>query len=130
MRPPHPALTALLALLSLAIVVQAALAGAFIGGAADTRFAHMVIGSLLPFFALVPAIVALAVGGRGQLRGSVRIGAAAFPVLLWVQEVLGHLPGASPTAVHVPLGVLLFGGSLALVAGSLVRAEGAPGGRE
>lgn len=42
-----------------------------------------------------------------------------LPVVLWLQEALGHMPFPVSTAIHVPSGVGLFGGSivLALVAG-------------
>lgn len=112
MRAPSPLLTALLWVVAMGVLVQAALAGSFIGGLANLRLAHTILGWLLPFIAIAPAVVALS--HRGVLSRGVVVGSAGLPVALWVQEMLGHMPGATATAVHVPLGVLLFGGSLAL----------------
>lgn len=95
------------------VLAQAALAGLFLSGE-ETRTAHTVVGWLLPWYAIVPAV--LAVRRRSRLPGPVWVGTAVLPVALWVQEVLGHVPWRGSTAVHVPLGVLLFGGSLMLTA--------------
>lgn len=120
MRSPNPLLTALLGVVAIAILLQAALAGLFIAGLSNSiPVAHTAIGSLLPWFAVVPAIVA-STGSRSRpVRTWVRIGTVALLLTLWVQMVLGHLPAAESTAVHVPLGVALFGGSIALFTASL-----------
>lgn len=110
-----------LGVVTVAVLVQAALAGGFLSGE-DTRTAHTVLGSLLPWYALVPAL--LAVRRRSWLPAGVCAGAVVLPVLLWVQMVLGHVPWSGGTALHVPLGVLLFGGSLLL---TTTVAKGSPG---
>ena len=118
MKPPNPLLTALLFVVTGGVLLQAALAGSFIGGLANLRLVHTIVGWLLPFVAIAPAVAALAHRGAQPLPKAVTVGAAALPVVLWVQEMLGHMPGAATTAIHVPLGVLLFGGSLALALAS------------
>ena len=118
MKPPSPLLTTLLYVVTGGVLLQAALAGSFIGGLANLRLAHTIVGWLLPFVAIAPAVAALAHRGAQPLPKAVTAGASALPVVLWIQEVLGHMPGAATTAVHVPLGVLLFGGSLALALAS------------
>lgn len=102
------------------VLAQAALAGLFLSGAA-TRTAHTVVGWLLPWYAFVPAV--LAVRRRSALSVPVWVGSVALPFVLWVQEVLGHVPWTGSTAVHVPLGVLLFGGSLLLTGAAAQRAR-------
>lgn len=117
MTTPNRLLRALLAVVAGAVLLQAALAGVFIGGLDNTiPVAHTAIGSLLPWFAIAPAVVAFT--ARPRAPKGVRAGTVALVVTLWVQMVLGHLPAAESTAVHVPLGVALFGGSIALFAAS------------
>lgn len=117
MNDRSPALTALLFVIAAGVLLQAALAGFFISGVANLRVAHIFVGWLLPWFAFAPAGVAIA--RRSAVATPVVVGACALPVLLWIQEVLGHVPAAATTVVHVPFGVLLFGGSLALAIASL-----------
>ncbi|MGH8952027.1 MAG: hypothetical protein ACRDX9_11435, partial [Acidimicrobiia bacterium] len=64
---------------------------------------------------------------RRILDQRVVTGAILLPVALWVQEALGHMPFAVSTAVHVPLGVAIFGSSvvLALAAGQATRSRSA-----
>jgi hypothetical protein len=109
-------LTIVLYLVAGGVLVQAMLAGTFISGVANTRLAHTIVGWLLPYLSLVPAGIAHA---RRRLLPSPMVGGCvALPVLMWVQEGLGHAPVAATTAVHVPLGVSLFGGALALAVAS------------
>ena len=108
-----PVLAALLAIAALAVLAQAVLAGMFLSGTPGARMAHTVVGFVLPYYALVVAVLA----AFGRRKGPARAPAPAvylLPVLLWVQEVLGHLPFPWSTVVHVPLGVLLFAGALHL----------------
>lgn len=102
------------------VLLQAALAGLFLSGE-ETLRAHTVVGWVLPWYAIIPAV--LAVRRRSRLPTPVWVGTAVLPVALWVQEVLGHVPWESSTAVHVPLGVLLFGGSLLLTAATATAAR-------
>lgn len=110
------ALTVLVSVVVGSILTQAILAGMFISGVGPTRLAHLVIGSLLPWFAIAPAVVALV--HRRRLPSGIVTGSVLLPVALWVQEALGHMPFAVATAVHVPLGVALFAGSLLLALAS------------
>lgn len=107
-------LTTLLYLVAGGVLVQAMLAGAFVSGVSDLRLAHLMVGWLLPYVALVPAGVAVARRRSAGLSVALTAGCVALPVVLWVQEALGHVSVPATTAVHVPLGVALFGGSLTL----------------
>jgi len=102
-----------------AVLTQAILAGLFISATAEARLAHLVVGSLLPWFGVIPAVSAFR--GRRNLDQRVVTGAILLPVALWVQGAIGHLPFAVSTAVHVPLGVAIFASSvvLALAAGRI-----------
>lgn len=98
------------------ILLQAILAGMFISATAETRLLHLIVGSLLPWLAIAPATVALI--NRRRLSPSIVTGSVLLPVGLWVQEALGHMPFAVSTAVHVPVGGMLFAGSLMLALAS------------
>lgn len=97
-----------------AVLVQAMLAGAFISGVANLRMAHVWVALVLPWYAIVPAVAAGARRRAGTLSGRVAVACYVLPVVLWVQEALGHMPFPVSTAIHVPLGVGLFGGSIVL----------------
>lgn len=98
-----------------AVLVQAVLAGGFISGAAaNWRLAHTIVAAFLPFYAIVVAVVAASRRRAGTLSGGVAVACYLLPVVLFVQEVLGHMPFPVSTAVHVPLGVTIFGGSIVL----------------
>lgn len=107
------ALTAMLAAIAAGILLQAVLAGIFISGTANARLAHTIVGWILPLAAIAPAVTAF-VRTAPRLPQPVRVGCALLPVGLWIQEMLGHVPAAATTAIHVPLGVLLFGAAAAL----------------
>lgn len=68
---------------------------------------------------VAPAIMGIVLRAHGAVASHGR--RRRRPV---VQEVLGHLPAAVSTAVHVPLGVTLFGWSILLTVAP-VRARGA-----
>lgn len=89
------------------VLVQAVLAGLFLSVAPGARLVHTVVGFVLPYLALVVAVVAAVHHARGTARARLAVAVYPLPVLLWLQEVLGHVPAAATTAVHVPLGVLL-----------------------
>ena len=114
---PSRVLTGSLYVVVAAVLTQAILAGLFISATAEARLAHLIVGSSLPWFAIIPAVSAFR--RRRNLDQRVVTGAILLPVALWVQEALGHMPFAVSTAVHVPLGVAIFAGSvvLALAAG-------------
>lgn len=96
-----------LAVLASGVLAQAVLAGLFLSGVHQARLAHVVVGWLLPY--LAAGVVAVAVVGhvRRTCRPGHAIAVYPLPVLLWTQEVLGHLPMPVSTAIHVPLGVVL-----------------------
>jgi hypothetical protein len=90
------------------VLTQAVLAGLFLSGVHGARMVHLVVGWLLPYFALVVAAVGLVQRRRGHATRNVAAAAAVLPVALWIQEVLGALPAPITTAIHVPFGVTLF----------------------
>ena len=108
------ALAVLFYVVAAGVLTQAVLAGLFLSGVGDARTAHMIVGWLLPYFALAPTVVALVQRTRGHASRGVAIGAAILPVALWIQEVLGAVPSPVTTVIHVPLGVALFAVSLLL----------------
>ena len=111
-----PALTLLLWIVAIAILTQAILAGLLISATAPVLLAHTIIGSLLPWFAIAPAVVAFR--RRRSLDQRVVTGSILLPVALWIQETLGHMPFPVSTAIHVPLGVALFAASIVLALAS------------
>lgn len=90
-----------------AVLTQAALAGLFLSGATGARLVHTVVGWVLPWAALVVAAMVGASHRRGSCPPRLALAVYPLPVLLWVQETLGHVPAAATTAIHVPLGVAL-----------------------
>lgn len=93
--------------ITVAVLVQAAAAGLFLSGTGGARLVHTWVGSLLPYGAIVVAVIAGIHHRRGTCPPGVARATYALPVLLWVQMALGHVPAAATTAVHVPLGVAL-----------------------
>lgn len=94
-------------LLTAGVLTQATLAGLFLSGQHHARLAHLIVGWLLPYVGIAVAVVAGICQARGTCASRHAIAVYPLPVLLWVQEMLGHLPLPSSTAVHVPLGVVL-----------------------
>ncbi len=118
-------LAGLVWLVTAGIAVQAVLAGQFISGLHDLRNAHEGVANGLELVAWALILVALADGRtRREQRG--RWGAALLlGVGVSVQAALGYAPGAVPTAIHVPFGVVLFAWSAALST-ALARARRRP----
>lgn len=102
---PPRSLSVLLAVLAALVVAQGALAGLMLGGVAQARVVHVVVGWLLPYAAIVPAVVAGVTHSRRACPARLAMAVYPLPVVLWFQEVLGHLPMAWSIALHVPLGV-------------------------
>ena len=100
-RAAPTAVTALLWVVVGAILLQATLAGLFLSVAGGARLAHIVLGWLLPWFAVLHTGVTVAV--RARLSHGLAIAIYVRRVLPWVQEVLGHVPAPVITAVHVSL---------------------------
>lgn len=109
-----PVLAALLLVLAAGVLVQASLAGLFVSDVADVERIHLYIGVALPVIAIVPTAIAWVGVAKRRVSSGFAAVVTALLVGLWVQEALGHMPFDVSTAVHVPLGVLLFGTAAAL----------------
>jgi len=108
-------------LLAVAVFAQAVLAGLFLDGGDAWRGWHAINGMLvLPLLALIQVVLAVLVwrGGRGP--GWLAIASGGLLLALLVQNLLGQ---TSQVAVHVPLGVAIFGlvGTLLVGARTLTR---------
>jgi cytochrome bd-type quinol oxidase subunit 2 len=102
-------------LLAVAVFAQAFLAGLFLDGGDAWRGWHAVNGMLvLPLLALVQVGLAVLVWRRGRGPGWLALASVGLLVALIVQSMLGM---TSQVAIHVPLGVAIFG----LVGTLLVR---------
>lgn len=118
-----PVLTGFLVAIAAAVLVQAVLAGQFISGSADVQFLHLIVGSALPWLAIVPVVI-------GWVRAAQRVIPKTFAVLvtvltaaIWVQDALGHIGLPVTTAAHIPLGVAIFALSVGLVIASFRRRD-------
>lgn len=112
-RPVH---RGLIHLITAGVLLQAVLAGQFISGASDQLGLHGAVGGLLELAALLLLLVAIAHRLFGERSPLALWGSVAISLALQVQAVLGWAPGAVPTSVHVPLGVCIFAGAVALSA--------------
>lgn len=90
------------------ILTQALLAGVFLSGTSEARMAHVIVGAVLPYLAIVPTVSAWRRAGRREASRALAVGATLLLIGLWVQEALGHMPWPVTTVIHVPFGVLLF----------------------
>jgi hypothetical protein len=92
------------------VFVQAALAGAFISGEdVDAVDIHEMVANLL--FLVVAIQLVLAFMVRSQSRFNLWAWVTALLMLVIAQTGLGYLgrDDSLPIAIHVPLGVLIFG---------------------
>ena len=115
------AMQVVLWLLAVAVFAQAILAGLFLDGASGWRAWHAINGMLvLPLLALIQAVLAVLVWRRGRGPGRLAIASGGLLLALLVQNVLGQ---TSQIAVHVPLGLAIFGlvGTLLVFARTLTR---------
>ena len=98
------------------VLIQAVLAGQFLYADAALVDLHRIIAEALP---LVSAALCFALWlGRDEEDGRTLFGASlGLTVLMIVQTGLGFVGRTSTggAAIHVPLGVLLFGGAVYLV---------------
>jgi cytochrome bd-type quinol oxidase subunit 1 len=101
-------------LIAAGVLLQAMLAGLFISGTAGARLTHVIVGSVLPYLGIVPAVAAWRRARQEAVTRGFATSATLLLIALWVQEALGHMPFPITTVIHVPLGVLLFGLSLHL----------------
>jgi uncharacterized membrane protein YoaK (UPF0700 family) len=100
-----------------AVFAQAVLAGLFLDGGDAWRGWHAVNGMLvLPLLALVQVGLAVLVWRRGRGPGWLALASVGLLLALLAQSLLGM---TSQVAVHVPLGVAIFG----LVGTLLVRSR-------
>jgi hypothetical protein len=128
---PAPIFAALTGLTSLAILVQAFIAGEFIERGAHGSWlnAHAVVADVVVAFAVITAIYAYA-KLRNQARGLV-IGSIVLAVLAAIQTAIGHAITDSGhdwlIPIHVPLALVIFGLTirLAISARTLRRADAA-----
>lgn len=100
---------------ALAVLTQAVLAGQFISGSADVRLLHLIVGSALPWVALVPAVIAWVRAAQRVIPKAFAVLVTVLTVLIWVQDALGHVGFPATTAVHIPLGVAIFALAVGLV---------------
>ena len=92
------------------VLVQAALAGAFISGEdVDAVDVHEMVGNLL--FMVVAVQLVLAFMVRGNSRFNLWAWVIVLLMLVIAQTGLGYLgrDDSLPIAIHVPLGVMIFG---------------------
>jgi len=110
----------LVGLITLGVLSQAVLAGQFISGVSNAIPAHGAVGGLLELTGLLLLVVAVVHRAVGERSRVALAGSVVLALAINVQAWLGWAPGAVPTAVHVPLGVGILAGALALLV-ALVR---------
>lgn len=118
-RPLTIALVVNAILLWLAILVQAAFAGSALGGETDTLGWHEQNAAVIGFGALGQLVLATLAAFAGQVRWPAIASTVIF-LAIGNQITLGY---DRDLAVHVPLGVAVFGAQTA-TALSLVRSPG------
>lgn len=116
----------LVGLITLTVLTQAVLAGQFVSGVSNAMPAHGAVGGLLELAAMVLLVIAIAHRVAGERSRVALVGSVSLALALIVQGSLGWAPGAIPTAVHVPLGVCIFAGSLVLSIAMTRRGGTAP----
>jgi cytochrome bd-type quinol oxidase subunit 2 len=101
------AMRIMLWLLAVAAFAQAVFAGLFLDGEAAWRDWHAINGMLvLPLLALLQVILAVLVWRRDDGPGWLPIASGGLLLALLIQSMLGM---TSQVAVHVPLGLAIFG---------------------
>jgi hypothetical protein len=110
-----------------AILVQAVLAGQFISGLNPLLPIHAAVGNVLELSGV--ALLLWTPWVRSLRRNHRRLWLAALFLGfgLFVQAAMGYAPGSVPTAIHIPLGVVLLAGSLQLSIGMSRATYPAPG---
>jgi hypothetical protein len=91
------------------VLLQATFAGVLIDGNAHGASLHELTARVLVILAVVQLLVALALRVRGQAPLWVPISSAGLVAAEVIEFAAGHF---HLTALHVPLGVLIFGGVL------------------
>lgn len=108
------------ALVWVAVLVQAALAGSFLDGTGDALAWHEANAAVIGFAALGQLVLATLAALAGHPRWPVLAGAVIF-LAIGNQVSLGY---DRDLAVHVPLGVAVFGGQSAMVLALVVGKRG------
>ena len=94
-------------LLAAAVFAQAVLAGLFLDGGDGWRSWHAVNGMLLlPLLALGQVVLAVLAWRRGRAPGWLAAASGGLLLALLIQNMLGM---TNQVAVHVPLGLAIFG---------------------
>jgi hypothetical protein len=107
------------------ILAQAAFAGQFLGGDAGWVRVHEANAGIIQLAAFVQLVLAILVWRPGRGPGWPALASLA---LLLAEELQTGFGYARLLALHVPLGVAIFGGTIALLAGTrrLTRVEPVP----
>lgn len=95
------------------VAAQGAFAGMFLSGTGVGRALHLWTGFALPYLGFIPMFTVRSRVKDGRVSNRWGWVIFGFTLALWVQEALGHMPFPVTTAIHVPLGVCLFGVGLA-----------------
>ena len=93
-------------LLALAVFAQAILAGLFLDGGDSWRDWHAINGMLVLLLALTQALLAVLVWRGGRAPGWLAAASGGLLLALLIQNMLGM---TNQVAVHVPLGLAIFG---------------------
>lgn len=101
-------------LITVAVFVQAVLAGQFVSGLSNATGLHGAVAGVLEGLAVLLVVVAIGHWIAGSRSSVALFGSLALAFALECQAILGWMPGQVPTAVHVPLGVCIFAGALGL----------------
>jgi hypothetical protein len=107
------------------ILAQAAVAGQFLGGDAGWVRVHEANAGIIQLTAFVQLVLAILVWRPGRGPGWPALASLA---LLLAEELQMGFGYARLLALHVPLGVAIFGGTIALLVGTrrLTRVEPVP----
>lgn len=97
------------------VLLQAVFAGGFLSGRDGFRDAHGVNAGLLWLVSTALVVIAVAAWRRGRSPGLVAAATAALWVALEAQIAAGE---SGLLWVHVPLGVAIFGSTVAIVLGT------------
>lgn len=111
-RPLRPgalalALRVVIALGAVAVLTQAVLAGEIVSGTSGAEMVHGVVAQVVAVLSLIQVVLAVIAWRRGSASGRVAVLSSVVLVAVAGQMVAG---GMAALAVHVPLGVALFGG--------------------
>ena len=109
---------ALARLQAVMVFVQAVFAGGFLSGRAGLLKAHGVNAGLLWLVSIAMIVASIAAWRRGRSPGWVAAAAGALWVALEAQIASGE---SRQLWIHIPLGMALFGGTVAIVIGTRMK---------